>query len=547
VLLELHVRDLALVEDVWLEFGEGLTVLTGETGAGKTVLVGALQLLLGDRADTSLIRSGADEALVEGRFLIDGDERLVRRRITTEGRSRCTIDGEMATVGALGALLDGVVDLHGQHEHQALLSSARHAGYLDRFIGPEALSALDSYRVALNEVRVARAALEKLEAALTDRDTRMEYLRFQVSDIDSVAPRPGEDAEIEALLPRMRHGEKLTSAAATAWMSLRDEGGAADAMAEASAALSHAADLDPVLDELASELAGLVAMLEDIGNRLRVYSESIEHDPEELDAAESRLAGLATLKRKYGATLDAVIDVRTRAEVELSMLAEGEAGLESAREVAAAAERALESTAGQLTSIRATAAPAFTARLADAAKDLALPKACFEVGAKNLPRESWGPDGPQRIEFLLTTGSGETPRPLAKIASGGEISRVMLALKDVLGQADHTPVLVFDEVDAGIGGGTAIAVARRLASLADTHQVLIVTHLAQVAAFAHQHVVVEKAESNGRSVTRARLVLSEERVGEIARMLSGDVTQTGLDHARELLDMATVPEGVRAV
>lgn len=538
MLLELHVKDLALVEDVWLEFRDGLTVLTGETGGGKTVLVGALQLLLGERADTSLVRSGAEEALVEGRFLIGGQERLVRRRITAEGRSRCTIDGEMATVGALGELLDGVVDLHGQHEHQALLSVGRHAGYLDRFIGADALSALEVYRVALEEVRTARATLDELERSLADRDSRMEYLRFQVSDIDSVGPRAGEDAEIEAVLPRLRHGEKLTSVAATAWTSLRDEGGAADALAEASAALSHASDLDPVLDGLATELADSVVTLDDIGSRLRVYSESIEHDPLALDEAESRLAALTALKRKYGATLDDVIAMRARATIELDMLDEGEAGLETAREALARTEDALRAAGERLVSIRAGATPAFTSRLADAARDLALPSARFEVGVKDLPREAWGADGPQRIEFLFSTSAGETSRPLAKIASGGEISRVMLALKDVLGQADHTPVLVFDEVDAGIGGATALAVARKLASLAGAHQVLVVTHLAQVAAFAHRHIVVEKAESGGRSVTRARAVLAEERVGEVARMLSGGTTQVGLDHARELLDMA---------
>ncbi len=198
----------------------------------------------------------------------------------------------------------------------------------------------------------------------------------------------------------------------------------------------------------------------------------------------------------------------------------------------------MTAAAEHLVAIRANAIAAFTVRLADAACDLALPSARFEVGVKDLDRDDWGPDGPQRIEFLFASGAGETARPLAKTASGGEISRVMLALKDVLGQADHTPVLVFDEVDAGIGGATALAVARRLASLAETHQVLVVTHLAQVAAFADGHVVVEKAESGGRSVTQARLVLAEERVGEVARMLSGGTTQVGLDHARELLDMA---------
>lgn len=538
MLLELHVKDLALVEEVWLEFAEGLTVLTGETGAGKTVLVGALQLLLGERADTALIRSGAEEALVEGRFLIDGTERLVRRRLTAEGRSRCSIDGEMATVGALGQLLDGVVDLHGQHEHQALLSAGRHAGYLDRFIGADALDALAEYKAAWEDVRSAVTQLDELKRLLADRDSRAEYLRFQVSDIDSTNPQPGEDSEIESLLPRLRHGEKLTNAAATAWAALRDDGKAVDALAESGAALSHAAGLDPVLDGLASELSDVVTLLDDIGGRLRGYAESVEYDPQALDAAESRLAEISSLKRKYGVTLADVIDLRARATAELNLLDEGEAGLAAAEATRAGAEDVLCAAAQRLSSIRADAAPLFTSRLAEAARDLALPTARFEVGAQDLSRDAWGSDGPQRIEFLFSSSEGETARPIPKIASGGEISRVMLALKDVLGQADHTSVLVFDEVDAGIGGATAIAVGKRLASLARTHQVLVVTHLAQVAAFAAQHVVVEKAESAGRSVTMARPVLADERVGEVARMLSGGSTQTGLSHAKELLDMA---------
>ena len=535
MLEELHVQHLALVEDVWLEFGDGLTVLTGETGAGKTVLVEALKLLLGDRADSTLVRTGAAEAVVEGRVRLDGVEHVVRRRIGADGRSRCTVDGEMATVGALGALLSGLVDLHGQHEHQALLSPANHAGYLDRFIGDAALAALDRYREAFHAAAAAADRVQQLERALSDRDRRADYLRFQINDIDAVGPHAGEDADIEAVLPRLRHGERLTSAAAGAWSVLRDDDGASDRLAQAHSTLSAAHGLDPALDAIAEELASALAAIEGLGYRLRSYAESIAHDSRALDEAEVRLATLDALKRKYGPSLEAVLAAREAAEVELDTLDAGEAGLAVAREALAAANAARSTAAAALWAVREESVPRFVAALGEAARDLALTNARFEVSMTELSAEVWSAEGPARIEFLFSVSAGDTPRPLAKIASGGEISRVMLALKGVLGQADRTPVLVFDEVDAGIGGTTALAVAARLASLAERHQVLVVTHLAQVAARAARHIVVEKADVDGRAVTQAREVADEFRVAEIARMLSGSASEASVKHARELL------------
>lgn len=538
MLLELHVRNLALVEEVWLEFSDGLTVLTGETGAGKTVLVGALQLLLGERADTTLVRSGAEEALIEGRFLIDGEERLVRRRISAEGRSRCMIDDEMATVGALAELLGGIVDLHGQHEHQALLSVSRHAGYFDRFIGEQALEALAAYKQAFTARQEAVSELALLEDALADRERRIDYLRFQIADIDAVSAHPGEDAEIELALPRMRHGDRLTSAASVAWSALEGDDAAVARLGEALGGLHRASGLDPALDGIARELEETVTAVDGIASRLRGYAESVEHDPHALEAAENRLAALIALKKKYGDTLESVLAVRDAAALELDQLGEGTLALKRAEERLQERDAALTEAAGSLAEIRVASASAFESALTDAARDLAFSDARFAVRLQELPPGSWSSDGPQRVEFLFSSSAGDAPRSLAKIASGGEISRVMLALKDVLGHADHTPVLVFDEVDAGIGGATAIAVGKRLASLAETHQVLVVTHLAQVAAFAAQQVVVEKDSTEGRSVTVARPVGSDERVAEIARMLSGGTTVTGLEHARELLAMA---------
>lgn len=543
MLTDLHVRDLALVEDVWLEFGPGLTVLTGETGAGKTVLVTALKLLLGERADSTLVREGASEALVEGTFLIDGREVVVKRRLGAEGRSKCTIDGEMATVTMLGELLGAHVDLHGQHEHQALLSPARHAGYLDRFLGVDAAQARASHQTAWREWAEARRRLEEVESVLADRDRRGDYLRFQIADIDAAAPRIGEYEELEGRLPRLRHGERLQAAAGAGWSALRDEGGASDRLSSAMASLSGAHGLDPALDTLGDAVRALDVELQDVAASLRAYTEGVEHDPAALDEAERRVQQLTDLARKYGGDIAEVLRLREEAARELEVLDAGEAGLDQARRAVASAEDALRAAAGALTVLRDAGIRAFTEQLAAAAADLSLPNATFAVARTPLPFESWTAEGPERVEFLFASGVGESPRPLARVASGGEVSRVMLALKGVLGSADSVPVLVFDEVDAGIGGATALSVGRRLASLAVSHQVLVVTHLPQVAAYASAHVVVSKDEAAGRTVTTANAINGDAIVIEVARMLAGGSSETGLAHARELLESARAVKG----
>jgi DNA repair protein RecN (Recombination protein N) len=533
VLEELHVKDLALIEEIWLELGPGMTVLTGETGAGKTVLVGALKLLLGDRADATLVRSGADEAVVEGRFVTGGVEHAARRRVSADGRSRCYLDGEMATVGGLAGVLGPLVDLHGQHDHQELLRTASHAALLDRFAGSEPL--VESYRQAFRAHAAASAELARVTAAMGDRERRLAALEAMISDIDRVAPEPGEDEAIMARLPRLRHGERLAGASSAAYRALTEEGAVADRLGEALTALQRVNGIDPALDAMAGELADLDTRLGKVAGHVRDYGEAVEYDPAALEDAESRLAALTALKRSWGPMLDDVLSARAAAEDEAGTLGAGEAGLDRVRGTVAAAAAALGDAAAALSAAREKAAPLFESRLAETSRDLAMPSARFEVSRVGLDRDAWTADEPEHVEFLYAPGPGETARPLARIASGGEVSRVMLALKSVLGHADTVPVLVFDEIDAGIGGATALAVGRRLKSLADGRQVLVVTHLAQVAAFADAHLVVEKALSDGRERTGVRVVSGESRIGELARMLSGSDTDASLAHARELL------------
>lgn len=538
MLEELHVRNLALIEDVWLEFGPGMTVLTGETGAGKTALVGALKLLVGERADSTWVRSGCAEAVVEGRMRLPLGEILAKRRVTSDGRSKCTIDGEMATVGALAEVLGPLVDLHGQHEHQSLLQPSRHSEYLDRYCGADAVLRLAEYRSAREAWAKATATLDRMTASLIEARTRSDYLRFVVEEIAGVGPTLEEEAELDRRLPGLKHSERLAAAAVEAYAALRDESGASDGLAAAHSALRHVADLDPQMDVITERLGTVVVLVDEIATDLRAYAESLEHDPREFDALQDRLAAFATLKKKYGPEMADVLRTSQDAEETLAALDAGQDGLDAARAAADSARDALELAGLALASMRTDAAPGFVVDLASATLDLEMSGTSFEVLLEDLPFDEWGPDGPQRVEFMFAPGPDQPARPLARIASGGEISRVMLALKGVLGAADEVPVLVFDEVDAGIGGVTATAVGRRLRELASRHQVLVVTHLAQVAAFADRHIVVEKHMDHDTVSTSVRTVDGHARVAEIARMLSGAESDASMAHAEELLGSA---------
>jgi len=536
---ELHVKDLALIEEAWLELGPGMTVLTGETGAGKTALLGALKLLLGERADTGSVRAGSTEALVEGRFTSAGVDVVVRRRVGVDGRSRCAINGEMATVGSLAETVGPLVDLHGQHEHQALLAASSHVGYLDRWAAEAVESARAAYAAAFagysDALRDHEALAERLETASRDAD----YLRFVADEIGRVDPDVGEDEALRARLPALQHAEKLAEAASSAARALRDEGGAIDRVGEAAAALSRVQGIDPAVDEIASRLAEVQALLDDASATAREYRDTVEDDPRTLDETLARLSALSGLTKKYGPTLDDVIARRSDALDALACTEEGTSALDAAADRVESARAELTRAGRSLASARESAAPDFVAAIESATEDLAMAGASFEVSFSELPFERWTAEGPHRVEFLYAAAPGQPRRSLTRVASGGELSRVMLALKGVLGAADTVETLVFDEVDAGIGGATATAVGARLSQLAKGHQVVVVTHLAQVAAFADDHLVVSKHVSDAGAATAVYRVSGDERVAEVARMLSGNDSEASRSHARELLGGAS--------
>ncbi|MGO9197945.1 MAG: DNA repair protein RecN [Acidimicrobiales bacterium] len=523
MLVELRVQNLGVIDDLALQFGSGMTALTGETGAGKTLVVEALELLMGGRADPALVRAGTECAIVEGRFLAEGNELVLLREVPADGRSRAYLDGRMATAGALSEIGTGLVDLHGQHAHQSLLHQSAQRAALDRYAG-----------VTTEDVERCHAAVRALDERLADLggDERalareLDLLSFQLHELEAAAlTDPDEDAILQEEEGVLSSAQALREAVAAARDVLGEDDGARDLIGRASAALSHH---DPLAD-LGERLGTVAAEVDDVLGELRDRSERFFDDPERLAAVQERRRLLSELRRKYGATLEAVLEFREEVRVRLEDLEAGEGRrgeLAAQREQAIVRLREAEQTLGDA---RRAAAPKLGEEIETRLRVLALPRARLEVTVPNHGRGD-------AVEFRFGANAGEASLPLARVASGGELARAMLATRLVLTGAPST--LVFDEVDAGIGGEAALYVGRALAELGERYQVLVVTHLAQVAAFATEQIAIEKRESADRTVTTARPVSGDERLAELSRMLSGQPSSmTARRHAEELLEVA---------
>lgn len=539
---ELHVQSVALIRDATIRPAAGLTVLTGETGAGKTALLSALKLLVGERADAGAVREGDDHLLVEGHVYLgpdDADGHVVRRRVEAAGRGRVSFDGHMASVAELAAQVGSTVDLCGQHEHQRLLSVATHAQMLDAWTGEPAARALAEYRDALAEAADAAAELERVRELARSGNERLKQAEFELRRIDEVNPQPGELEELEDALPRAEHAEALLRASESAREAVSGDGGAMDRLSGAVGELRDASRYDDALATLADSLESALIDVEDCASQLREYRDSVDLDPAELERMQQRMASLQGLMRTFGPGMEDVLVRRERAREVVETVGDSGERERAAERAVDRAEGRLARAADALDAVRAEAAPRFSAAVTKQMSRLEMAGAELTVALERSPREQWGQGGPGRVELMYRPGVGLTARPLRRIASGGEVSRVMLACKVVLGNADGVDTLVFDEVDAGVGGSTARSLAAVLADLAKTHQVIVVTHLAQVAVAGQCHYLVSKSVGeDGRPETTLREISGEQRVAEIARMLSGDTSDISLAHARELLSEA---------
>ena len=551
MLVELRIRDYAVVEDLTLDLGPGLNALTGETGAGKSIIVGALSLLLGERASATVVRAGAERATVEavfdvedlpgvrammeeGGFRLEDGLLILRREVAAAGRNRAWVGGSPATAGVVGKLGAALVDLHGQHEHQTLLRQRDQRTILDAYGSAQAISKTVADRYAA--LQTLRKDLDEREERRRDVESRADFLRFQLAEIDEARLNPGEDDALEAESGRHEHSEELVQGAnALHALLYESEDAVADRLAAARQALEKLTDFDPELRDDLVRLTEAFHVVNDVGRRVGDYASGIEHDPDRLEEVRSRLDRIFRLKRKYGPDLADVLETAHRVRSELEELEEADHDLDRIREQIEAAQRALMVSASELSAAREAAAGRLGTEVAKVLPELGLTGATFEVRLTSYDAISMG--GAESVEFLVAPNQGFEAMPLSRIASGGELSRVMLALKSILASVDRVPVLIFDEIDAGVGGVVATAVAEKLAEVAGRHQVFVVTHLAQVASRAKCHLLVTKGHgAGGVTKTDVLTLTGDARVEEIARMLGGDPESvTSREHARELL------------
>jgi DNA repair protein RecN (Recombination protein N) len=569
VLTELHITQFALIEELRIEFGPGFTTITGETGAGKSIVIDALSAAVGDRVASDAVRTGAEQAVVEATFdasaapkalstaaeagvEADADGALILTRvITTAGRHRCRVNGRAVPLSVLREVGDRLVDIHGQHEHQALIREENHLQFLDGYAGPDALALRSDYQQLFAELTGARTAREKLAAAARDRLREVDLLRFQVEEIRSVGLAPTEEDELLATRARLANIERLREGALEANSLLSGAGeetlGAVDEVREALRRLGELAALDRGLEDLAASLEATVYQLEDAAARLSDYLDGIEAEPGALDEVEQRLALISRLKRKYG---DSVADILRFGDEAARRLAE----LDSADERLAELDeevRRLEIEAGalalNLSKLRRAAARKLGQAVTQALGDVGMEHGRLEVELARTSAPDGLPDGAggrwradergiDACRFLFSANPGEPLKPLAAIASGGELSRVMLLLKSICSRGHEIPTVVFDEIDAGIGGRATHAVGNKLAELSRRAQVLCVTHLPQIARVADRHFHVAKATREGRTRVTLEPLGDERRIAEIARMLGArEGDKAAQEHAAELL------------
>ena len=546
---EIQVQNLALIREASLNPCEGLTVITGETGAGKTALLSALKLLMGVRASADAVRDGAGGLTVSGRFfgigqsqasdgeplVQEGEEVVVVRRVGADGRSRASVNGSMASIGELASLVAPSVDLCGQFEHQQLMRPANHVRMLDAWAGDQVSQARDAYEAAYEAAGEAASELRRVREAGEMSSMQLDEARFIMRRIDEVNPQAGEYEQLAHDLHVAEHAEQLASAANAAYSALSGDEGALDALNSAAMALESAGRVDVGLVDLARSLREAGYILEDVAAQARDYRDGIEFDAEQLAWQQQRFSQFKGLLRSFGPRMEDVFAAREKAAETVSLVDDSQARMKVAQRALDEAESRLSDAADALDAARSSAAPRFAQAVTQVMNRLEMGGAELTCALERLERSSWTHAGPSSVEFMFRPGEGMQARPLARIASGGEVSRVMLAAKVVLGAVDEVDTLVFDEVDAGVGGAVAVALGQVIADLAKTHQVIVVTHLAQVAVKADRHYVVRRMQGPQGPETLLAVVEGGERVDEIARMLSGNATEVSRAHARELL------------
>lgn len=565
----LAVHNFALIDNLSLQFEPGLNVITGETGAGKSIIIDALGVALGERASADYIRSGTSSARVEACFTFpsghpveavlsaqgiptEDNTLILTREINSSGRNVCRVNSHLVTTAQLREIATLLVDIHGQHQHQRLLQPGTHLEFLDAFGGPEHQRLVDEVRSLYERYSQLKATLQNYARTARERAQRQDMLEFQLKEIDAAQLREGELEELEEEKRVLVQREKLLTLVRSAYGLLYGgemESGALEALGRAQALLKEAQAIDKRLAAVEEAVTAALYSLEEVVPELRRYQEDFPLDPGRLEALEERLQLIRTLSRKYGPTIAEILAYRAQAAAELEKLTRAEEDLDSLSEELTSVATKLAACSADLALARRRLAEVLANKLTAELADLGMGKSKFQIALsveedpEGFPWEGRmvrpGPQGFDRAEFLLAANPGEPPRPLAKIASGGELSRVMLAIKTIMAAHDAVPTLIFDEVDAGIGGRAAQAVATKLAQVSRFHQVICITHLPQIASMGDAHFQIRKEVRGGKTFTEVVHLSPERRVEELGRMLAGQaVTAAVLEHANELLDLA---------
>lgn len=566
MLKRLYIRDYAIIDELAVDFSAGLNIITGETGAGKSILIDALGLLLGERASSEDVRQGANRAVVEGFFSIssndyvhailqehgyeDDDELIVRREISARGGSRAFINDSPAQITLLKEVGDFLIDLHGQHDHQTLLRSDTHIHLLDNAGGLQGM--VNDYRTDYEVVQRHAAELRSLMKREAELRQKEEFYAFQLQEIDAVDPQPNEEEELLRELKIRENSEQVYELVNGLHSLLYEENDSVrDKLLRARTMLDQLAGIDPEFSERRDECLSTIVVVEEIAKTLQRYSVNIDFAPEELEEMRERLHALSGLRKKFGGTLQALLEYREKIAREIALARNYDSTIERKRKELRQAQEAVGDLGMRLSRKRKEIAGKVERAIVEVLRELGIEHGEFHVhigqhetaaGADNALcfdgqwYQAHG-DGIDTVEFFISTNLGEAPKPLARTASGGEISRVMLALKTILAKNDRLPLLVFDEIDTGISGRIATKVGTAMRNLADYHQIIAITHLPQIAAMSRHHYVVEKYEREGRTVTRVRRLDPEEHTREVAKLVSGeDITESSIRAARELIE-----------
>ncbi|MBA4600920.1 DNA repair protein RecN [Thermoactinomyces mirandus] len=567
MLRELVIRHFAIIEEVHLQFDHGFHVLTGETGAGKSILIDALGLIIGGRASTDFVRHGEGKAVIEAVFELEQvhpartpllewgfdseelDQVIVRREISASGKSTCRINGRIVTLALLKKIGPFLIDISGQHEHQSLLHTDEHLEWLDHFGGEDLLGLRKEYERIYETYEEISRQLEQLRKSQRDLARRLDLLKFQANEIESAALVPGEDEKLEQEQKRLSHAEKLMMHGARAYESLNGEQGGLTLIQEAISHLEQIAEVDESLQNILELAQTAYYQLEEASHEIACYRDDFEFDPERLYEVEERLHLIRQLKRKYGDNIEEILAYGNQVEKELDVLENHEETEAKLEQKIGQLREQLEQLAHELTRKRKKAANQLEAKVKIELNDLNMGSTVFKVAFfhDSSRKQRFYSHGQDKIEFQIAPNPGEPLKPLARIASGGELSRLMLALKCIFAEVDQVHTMIFDEIDTGVSGRTAQAIAEKIAYLSRKYQVLCVTHLPQVACMADCHLYISKEVLQARTRTRVEKLDMEGRILELARMLGGvEVTDTTRNHAREMLRLATEAKKNRA-